>query len=144
MTFLSTKTFSISSLLVLVLLASLGLVVFQFSARYFDRRNEGIKTRQLEEYLQAADLAQPENDVSRNLIGGNGEYLGCLTNSGVLPGVPMLEWSAIWEKGNYTMIPGTADLVESRHHRELQKIAKTYAKGYNVALQKKRRESKSP
>ena len=107
------------------------------------RVNDGPLTSRLRQFLAMRNLNAPESDATRDVDNEKADYLG-LWNFGIeFPGIPQAEWQLVHSSGDYSMIPGITDLLESSDHEKLSNDAWEYAKRYNNMLYRLRTDNRA-
>ena len=94
-------------------------------------------TKRLSQSLSKFDLVHPDFDAQRYYRNGDGRYIACLGEAPgpYFPGVPQPDWKRIQKEGDYRMIEGTSDAIESDRHKHLIDKAVAYAGVYNKTIQ---------
>jgi len=100
------------------------------------------KEQALEVALRNLNEKAPSVDANLHFTQGNLKYVACIGEAPgpYFPNIPESEWNSIREKGNYWIIEGTSDAIESQKHLKLIDRASAYASEYNTKMMELRQK----
>ena len=121
---------SIASATIRMIVMLVGILVGAFVSAC-DRREPADNMIPAE--LKRLERADPSKDLAEALRTNDLRFLGLGGYSReVVPGVP--DFDERYKQFGMTMIPGTGDVFENAEHKRLQRVARDYARRYNMLL----------